>query len=116
MSISRKIFIGRVSLTAITPTSLYDLMKNSALHWGFETTALTTPSFDSIIGSEAAITPDAAVQIGIDNTVATNGITVAAGQSFSLKDFGPAFGIIDPNAIWFYSQSGSGMAVTFTAR
>lgn len=116
MSTSRKIFIGRVALPAITPSSLYALMRDSALHWGFETTALTTPSFDSIIGSEAAITPDAAVQVGIDNTVATNGITVAAGQSFSLKDFGPAFGIIDPNAIWFYSQSGSGMAVTFTAR
>lgn len=116
MSIARKIFIGRVTLPPITPTSLYQLMRDSALHWGFESTALTTPSLDSIIGSEAGIVPDAAVFVGSDNTVIpTAGIALAAAQNFSLQDFGP-FGIIDPNQVWFYSQSGCGMAVTFQGR
>lgn len=116
MTISRKIFIGRVTIPAITPTSLNDLMKNSALHWGYESTALTQPSMDSILGSEAIITPDANVYVGVDNTVSpTTGIVAAAGQNFSLQDVGPR-GMIDPNQIWLYSQSGSGMAVTFQAR
>jgi len=116
MTISRKIFIGRVTLPAITPSSLYQLMRDSPLHWGYETTALTAPSLDSITGSEAGIVPDAPVQVGIDSSVATTGITLAAGQNFSLQDFGDAFGVIDPNQIWFYNQSGCGMNVTFTAR
>jgi len=117
MTISRKIFIGRVTLSAITPSSLYQLMRDSALHWGYESTALTTPSLDSIIGSEAGIIPDADVYVGSDNTVSpTTGIRLAAGQNMSLQDFGPAYGIIDPNQIWFYSQSGTQMSVTFTAR
>lgn len=117
MTLARKIFIGRVTLPPITPTNLYQMMRDSPLHWGFETTALTTPSMDSITGSEAGVVPDAAVYVGSDNTVSpTTGIALGAGQSFSLEDFGPAFGVIDPNQIWFYSQSGSGMAVTFQAR
>lgn len=115
MSIARKQFIARVSIPPITASSLYDLMKNSSLHWGYESTALTTPSLDSIIGSECGVIPDAAVLIGSDSSVATTGIALAAGENFSLQDFGP-FGVIDPNQIWFYAQSGSGMAVTFTAR
>lgn len=116
MATSRKVFIGRVSLPAITPSSLYDLMKNSALHWGFETTALTTPSFDSIIGDEVGVIPDAQVFVGSDNTVSpTTGISVAAGANFSLQDFAK-YGLIDPNQIWFYNQSGAGMAVTFHGR
>lgn len=117
MTTSRKIFIGRVLLPAITPSSLYQLMRDSPLHWGFETTALTTPSLDSITGSECGVVPDAAVYVGSDSSVSpSTGIALTPGANFSLQDFGPAFGIIDPNQIWFYSQSGSGMAVTFQAR
>ena len=116
MTISRKIFIGRVTLPGITPTSLATLMRTSSLHWGLESD-LTTPSMDSTTGSEAGIIPDAPVYIGIDNTVSpTTGMAVAAGVNFSLQDFGPAFGVIDPNQIWFYNQSGCQMAVTFQAR
>lgn len=116
MSISRKIFIGRVTLPPITPTSLATLMRNSSLHWGLEDD-LATPSLDSITGSEAIVKPDATVYVGIDNSVnPTVGIAVPAGQSFSLQDFGADFGVIDPNQIWFYNQSGCGMAVTFKAR
>lgn len=116
MTISRKVFIGRVSVPAITPTSLYTLMKNSPLHWGYETTALTQPSMDSILGSEAGIVPDGPVFIGSDNSVSpATGVAIAGGQNFSLQDFGPV-GMTDPNQIWFYSQSGAGMAVIFQAR
>src|SRR5690348_12676777 len=103
MASSRKIFIARVTLPANTPTSLATLMRNSSLHWGLESD-LSTPSLDSITGSEAGIVPDATVYIGSDNTVSpTTGIAVTAGTNFSLQDFGPAFGVIDPNAIWFYN-------------
>src|SRR5262245_15797529 len=117
MTLSRKIFIGRVTLPPITPTSLLALMTASSLHWGYETTALTELSLDSITGSEAGIVPDATVYVGIDNTVSpTTGVAVTAGSNFSLQDFGPAFGVIDPNQIYFYNQSGCQMAVTFQAR
>lgn len=114
--LSRKLFIGRVSIPAITPTSLNDLMKTSSLHWGYESTALTQPSMDSILGSEGQIVPDAAVYVGSDNTVSpTTGKAVAAGAILSLTDMGPV-GMIDPNQIWLYSQNGSGAAVVFQAR
>lgn len=116
MATARKIFIGRVAIPAITASSLYALMRDSALHWGYESTALTTPSLDSIIGSECGVVPDAAVLIGSDSSVATTGIALAAGENFSLQDFGSMYGVIDPTAIYFWSQSGSGMAVTFQAR
>jgi|ERR1043165_437818 hypothetical protein len=116
MTISRKIFINRVTLPPDTPTSLYQLMRDSPAHWGYESTALTTPSLDSIIGSEAGIVPDADVYIGSDETVdSTTGIPLVAARNFSLQDFGP-FGIIDPNQIWLYSQLGCQLSVTFQAR
>lgn len=116
MSRSRKIFIGRVSVPAITATSLAALMRSSSLLWGLEADG-TTPSLDSITGSNAEIVPDGPVYVGIDSTVNnTNGVALAGGATFDLQDFGPAFGVIDPNQIWFYAQSGGGMAVTFTAR
>lgn len=116
MTISRKVFIGRVTVPPITPISLYALMRDSPLHWGYETTALTQPSMDSILGSEASIVPDGPVFVGVDNTVGpTTGKAVAGGASFNLQDVGPR-GMIDPNQIWFYSQSGGQMAVTFQAR
>jgi len=98
-------------------------MKNSALHWGFETTALTTPSMDSILGSEAGIVPDATIYIGSDANVRNaalggdtyRGVTAIGGQNYSLQDFGP-FGLIDPNQIYLFNQSGCGVDVTFQAR
>lgn len=111
---SRKMFVGRVTLPPDAATSLAVMMRDSPLHWGYETTALTTPSMDSIIGSECGIVPDGPVTIGSDSNVRTQGIPVAGGANFSLQDFGP--GLIDPNQIYFYSQSGSGMSVTFQAR
>jgi hypothetical protein len=117
MSIARKIFIGRVTLPALTATSLYQLMRDSSLHWGFETTALATPSLDSIIGSECGVTPDAPVYVGSDsNTNSSTGIALTPTQNFSLQDFGSDFGVIDPNQIYFWNQNGCGMAVTFQAR
>jgi len=115
--ISRKIFIGRVSLPAITPTSLYSMMRDSSLHWGFEDTTLTTPSLDSITGSEAQVKPDAQVFVGSDSNVSpSTGIALAAGATLSLEDFGSMYGVIDPNAIWFYNQAGCQMNVVFQAR
>jgi len=117
MGTSRKMFIGRVTLPPLAATSLYAMMRDSSLHWGFETTALTTPSFDSIIGSEVGVVPDAPVYVGSDsNTSQSTGVLLTQTQNFSLQDFGDDFGIIDPTAIYFWSQSGCGMAVTFTAR
>lgn len=116
MTISRKIFIGRVSVPPITPVSLYQLMRDSSLHWGYETTALTVPSLDSIIGSEGQVVPDGPVFVGIDSSVSpSTGIVKAAATPLLLEDFG-AGGLIDPNQIWFYSQSGIGMDVVFQAR
>ena len=123
MSTARKIFSARVVLPANTPSSLYTLMKNSALHWGYETTGLTTPSLDSITGSNAIVTPDANVDVGSDSNVRNTsgggfykGVTALGGEPFSLQDFGDAFGVIDPNAIFFYNQSGCNMDVVFTGR
>lgn len=117
MTISRKLFVGRVTLPADTPTSLLGLMSASSLHWGYETTALTTPSMDSITGSEAGVVPDAAVYVGSDiNVNATTGVPLAAEENFSLQDFGADYGVIDPNQIWFFSADETDMSVTFQAR
>jgi hypothetical protein len=117
MSRARKIFIGRVLVPGLTATSLFSMMQASALLWGYESDG-TTPSLDSIIGSECIVVPDGAVRIGSDSTTAAAGIAKAAAATFSLSDYGPDFGIIDPTAIFFYSvnPSGTGMDVTFTAR
>lgn len=123
MTISRKIFSANVTLPANTATSLYTLMKNSALHWGYETTALTEPSMDSILGSEAGIVPSGNVYIGVDSNVRNaalggatyKGVLAAGGANYSLQDFGPV-GMIDPNQIWLYAQSGAGIDITFQAR
>jgi hypothetical protein len=115
---SRKMFIGRVFVPGLIATNLADLMKASALLWGLEPDGVS-PSLDSIIGSECIVVSDGAVKIGSDNTTGpTVGITKAAAAAFSLSDYGPDFGIIDPTQIWFWpvSQSGVGMDVTFTAR
>jgi hypothetical protein len=117
MSISRKMFIGRVLVPGGVAINLADLMKNSALHWGLEAD-LTTPSLDSIIGSECIIVPDGAIRISSDSTTAATGVAKAAAGTYALSDYGPDYGIIDPTQIWFWSSNGSGtgMDVTFTAR
>lgn len=122
MTTSRRIFNGRINVPGDQATSLYALMRDSALHWGFETTALTTPSLDSIIGSEIGIIPDGSMWLGSDanvkNTSAGSfyqGVFLAGGQNFSLQDFGP-MGLLDPNSLYLYSISGGGADLTFTAR
>ena len=122
MTISRKIFSGRVTIPPNEATSLNALMRDSPLHWGYETTALTTPSMDSIIGSEFGVVPDGSIWIGSDanvrNTTAGSfyqGVFVPGGQNYSMQDFGP-FGLIDPNQVFIYSISGGGDDVTFQAR
>lgn len=123
MTISRKIFSANVTLPANQATSLYTLMKNSALHWGYESTALTQPSMDSILGSEAGIIPSADVYVGVDSNVrggalggsTYKGVLAPGGDNYSLQDFGPR-GMIDPNQIWLYNQSGCTVDVTFQAR
>ncbi len=123
MTISRKVFAARVSLPANTATSLATLMKNSALHWGYEDTTLTQPSMDSILGSEAGIVPSAPIYIGSDSNVRNaalggntyQGVLAAGGVNYSLQDFGPV-GMIDPNQVWLYNQSGCVVDITFQAR
>lgn len=123
MTISRKLFSANVTLPADTATSLATLMKNSALHWGYESTALTQPSMDSILGSEAGLVPAGDIYIGIDSNVRAGalggstykGVLAAGGANYSLQDFGPR-GMIDPNQIWLYAQSGATIDVTFQAR
>lgn len=119
---SRKIFLGRITVPGDSATSLNALMGSSALKWGFEIDG-TTPSLDSIIGSNAGIIPDSPIWIGSDANVKNasigsfyQGVRVAAGQNFSLQDFGSDFGIIDPNQIYIYSVSGTGCDLAFTAR
>jgi hypothetical protein len=117
MSIARKMFIGRVLIPGGPGVSLLSMMQASALHWGLEAD-LSTPSLDSIIGSECIGVPDGAIRISSDSANAATGIAKAAAATFSLSDYGPDFGIIDPTAIFFYSvnPSGTGMDLTFTAR
>lgn len=122
MTTSRKIFSGRITIPNNQATSLYAMMRDSPLHWGFESTALTIPSLDSILGSEVGIVPDGDIWIGSDanvkNTTVGNfyqGVHIAGGANYSLQDFGPV-GLIDPNQIFIYSVSGGGADLTFQAR
>lgn len=118
---SRKVFSANVNLPPDTATSLRTLMRNSPLHWGLESD-LTTPSMDSILGSEAGIIPSATVYVGSDANVrggaiggsTYKGATALGGLNYSLQDFGP--GMIDPNQVWLYNQSGCTIDVTFQAR
>ena len=122
MSVSRKIFLANVMLPAATATSLVTLMQASALHWTLEAD-LTTPSLDSILGSEVGIVPSATIYAGSDANVrggalgggTYKGVTVLANANFSLQDFGP-IGSLDPNQIWLYNQSGCSLDLIFTAR
>lgn len=121
MSRSRKMFLGRVTVPNNEATSLNTLMGQSALKWGFETDG-TTPSLDSIIGSECFITPDSPIWLGSDANVKNatvgssyQGIAVGAGVKYSLQDFGP-MGMIDPNQIYLYSVNGTSAELTFQAR
>jgi len=117
MSIARKIFMGRVLLPGTTPTSLATLMRDSALHWGLEAD-LTTPSLDSITGSEVIVKPDSAVRYGSDSSVGVlAGNDLAGGATLSLVDDGAMYGVLDPNQIYFFATgSAVGMQVIFTAR
>ena len=122
MTLSRKVFSANVTLPAATATSLYTLMKNSALHWGYEDTTLTQPSLDSILGSEMGIVPSADVYVGADANVRNTagvgtyqGVRAASGANYSLQDFGPV-GMIDPNQIYLYNVAGCTIDLTFQAR
>lgn len=122
MTTSRKFFSATVALPANTATSLMTLMRNSPLHWGLEAD-LTAPSMDSILGSEGGFVPEATVYVGSDANVrggaigggTYKGVTATGGENYSLQDFGPA-GMIDPNQIWFYNQSGTNIDVVFQSR
>lgn len=121
--ISRKFFSAQVTLPADTATSLLTLMRNSPLHWTLESD-LNTPSLDSITGSEVGFIPSATVYVGSDLNVrgasppagTYTGVAAAAGQNYSLQDFGDDYGIIDPTQIWLYQQSGCTLDLTFQAR
>lgn len=122
MTISRKTFAANVTLPANEATSLYTLMRDSALHWGFETTALTQPSMDSITGERAQITPAANVYIGSDANVRNTagvgtyqGALAASGEPFTLQDFA-RYGIVDPNQVFLYSQPGTTLDLVFQGR
>lgn len=122
MTVSRKIFNATCALPANTATSVATLMKNSALHWGYETTALTQPSMDSILGSELELIPEATIYVGSDANVrggplggsTYKGRPVLGGTNYQLP-YGP-HGTIDPNQVWLYNQSGCNIAITFVAR
>jgi hypothetical protein len=78
---------------------------------------------DSILGSEAGIIPSGDIYVGIDENVrgaalggsTYRGVLALGGKSYSLRDFGPV-GMIDPNQVWLYAQSGATLDVTFQAR
>lgn len=120
--LSRKIFSANCTLPPGVATSLATLMKNSLLHWGYETTALTTPNADSFIGSEAGIVPTDNLNVGGDSNVRDanadplyKGVLVQGGTNFSLQDFGYG-GIIDPNAIFLYRAAGTTVDIVFQGR
>lgn len=123
MSRSRKFFSATVTIPADTPVSLLTLMQAAPIYWGFEDDGVT-PSLDSITGSEASITPAAAIYVGGDSNVRSaaavspqyQGVPVIADQNYSLQDFGAAYGIIDPNTIWVYSLAGTTASLVFQAR
>jgi hypothetical protein len=121
MSISRKMFNGRITIPGDQAVSLISVMQSSPLHWGLEAD-LVSPSLDSIIGSECGIVPDSDIWIGSDANVKNTtsgsfyqGVHVAGGANYSLQDFGH-YGIIDVNQLYLYSISGGGADLTFTAR
>ena len=124
MSRSRKFFSATVAIPANTAISLLGLMQLAPIYWGFEDDG-ATPSLDSIIGSEASITPDGdTVYVGGDENVRGagavsplyTGVPVVDGQNYSLQDFGGGLGLIDPNTIWLYCLAGTDASVVFQSR
>lgn len=122
MTVSRKLFSANVTLPANTATSLYELMRDSLLHWGFEDTTLTTPSMDSIIGDSVILTPDDTTYLGSDANVRSTtgggnykGAALPADTATPLQDFAK-YGLIDPNQVYLYNQSGTTIDVVFSAR
>lgn len=122
MTTSRKMFQGRITIPGNQATSLVALMAASPLHWTLEAD-LTTPSLDSILGSEVGLIPDGVIYVGSDANVKNatadpyyQGIRINGGQNYSLQDFGGGYGMIDPNQIYLYSASGSGADLVFQAR
>ena len=119
---ARKIFNAVATLSAITPTSLLSLMQTSALKWTYETDG-TTPSMDSVLGSEAGIVPGQNIWIGSDSNVRDQtggsfyqGFPVASGSNYSLQDFGGGTGNIDPTQIYLYARNDTPIAIAFQAR
>lgn len=123
MTISRKFFSANVTLPAATATSLYELMRDSALHWGFEDTTLTAPSMDSITGDAVTLTPAAITYLGSDANVRETaaggdtykGTALAAGEPASLQDFA-GFGVVDPNQVYLWNTGGTTLDIIFQAR
>lgn len=122
MTISRKMFNGRIAIPGDSATSLLSMMASSPLHWTLESD-LTSPSMDSILGSGCGIVPDGDIWIGSDANVKNasagsfyQGVHVAPGRNYSLQDFGGGYGLIDPNQIYIYSLSGGAADLTFNAR
>lgn len=119
---SRKIFQGPITVPPDAATSLNTLMQQSALKWGFESDG-TTPSMDSILGSNVKIVPDSPIWIGSDSNVRSAtvgsfymGVPVAAGATYSLDDQGGGMGMIDPNQIYLYAINGTHCNLVFQSR
>lgn len=122
MSRSRKLFNSRIQIPGDQAVSLLSVMQTSPLKWTYESDG-STPSMDSILGSEVGLVPDSTIWIGSDANVKNStvggfyqGIRVAAALNYSLQDFGGGTGLIDVNQIWLYSVSGTGCDCTFQGR
>jgi hypothetical protein len=115
MTTARKQFIEQVTMPSATPLSEGALMQ--LYGWGFELDAnnqiTTTPSLDSFTGEQSFISPlSETLYIGHDQYVRDHDYTLAgvryykgypaeAGDTFNIGTF--TRGIIDPQAVWFYS-------------
>lgn len=113
---ARKFFSETVAIGA-TAVSMASLMR--AAGWGYVPGANnaigTQPSLDSFAGDGASVIPTNDLYVGHDQYVRDSagagpprtykGVLAAAGVPFSLNDY--TRGIVDTEAVYFYSPSGA---------
>lgn len=116
MTTARKMFSETCAIGS-SAVRMSSLMRTAG--WGFEMDSnnniTTTLSMDSFLGDGGTVIPTSDLYVGHDQYVRDaaavgpprlyKGVPVAGGQPFSLTDY--CRGIVDPEAIWFYSPSGA---------
>jgi len=125
MTSARKQFLEEVTMPSNEALSEATLMQRNG--WGFEMDSnnqiTTTPSLDSFTGEQSFLTPQSeTLYVGYDQYVRDRDFTaagvryykgwpVAPGDNFNVGTY--TRGIIDPNAVWFYSINAQQVQLTF---